>query len=170
MTHLPYKIGTLLYAFNPADEVLLMQRAKAPNLGLWSPPGGKLEQATGESPHHCAQREAHEELGIHLPLEEFRLVGLISEQGYENQAHWLMFLFEITTRLDRVPPNHREGVFGFFSKPEIDGLPIPRTDREKIWPWFWRHRAGFFAAHCESSLHDADVWHLLQSTPTRSPS
>jgi 8-oxo-dGTP diphosphatase len=164
VTSLPYKIGTLLYAFNSADEVLLLQRAKAPNLGLWSPPGGKLEQAAGESPHHCARREAFEEMEIDLPMEDFRLVGLISERGYENQAHWLMFLFEIRPRLDRLPPLHREGAFGFFPRAAIESLPIPRTDREKIWPWFWSHRNGFFVAHCDSASSGTDRWHLLQST------
>ena len=49
-----------------------MERAQEPNLGLWSPPGGKLESATGESPHECAQREALEELGLFAPLSELR--------------------------------------------------------------------------------------------------
>jgi len=48
---LPYKISTLLYGFNAADEVLLLERAQEPNRGLWSPPGGKLHTHTGESPH-----------------------------------------------------------------------------------------------------------------------
>ena len=164
MTSLPYKIGTLIYAFNPADEVLLLQRTKAPNLGLWSPPGGKLEQGTGESPHHCARREAFEEMEVDLPVEEFHLVGVVSERGYEHQAHWLMFLFEIKARLNRLPRRHREGEFRFFSRSAIDDLSIPRTDRERIWPWFWRHRNGFFAAHCDSTSDGPDVWQLLQTT------
>lgn len=38
---LPYRVATLLYAFDPADRVLLLERAREPNRGLWSPPGGK---------------------------------------------------------------------------------------------------------------------------------
>ena len=56
MSPLPYKIATLLYAFDAEDRVLLLERAREPNRGLWSPPGGKLETATGESPHACAAR------------------------------------------------------------------------------------------------------------------
>jgi 8-oxo-dGTP diphosphatase len=55
---MPYKLATLLYCFNERDEVLLMERAQEPNLGLWSPCGGKLHTDTGESPYACACREA----------------------------------------------------------------------------------------------------------------
>ena len=60
----PYQISTLLYCFNERDEVLLLERAQEPNLGLWSPCGGKLHTAEGESPYACGCREAEEELGL----------------------------------------------------------------------------------------------------------
>ena len=37
-----YKIATLLYCFSQHDDILLLERAQEPNLGLWSPCGGKL--------------------------------------------------------------------------------------------------------------------------------
>ena len=46
---LPHKISTLLYCFDERGRVLLMERAQEPNLGLWSPCGGKLDTAAGES-------------------------------------------------------------------------------------------------------------------------
>ena len=61
---LPYKISTLLYCFSRRAEVLLLQRRRQPNRGLWSPCGGKLDMAAGESPHACACREAGEEIGL----------------------------------------------------------------------------------------------------------
>src|SRR5687767_15721644 len=103
---LPHKISTLLYCFNARDEVLLMRRAQEPNLGLWSPPGGKLHSAEGESPHVCACREAAEELGLHINAAQAHLTGIVSETGYEGNAHWLMFLFEITAKVDSLPPPH----------------------------------------------------------------
>src|SRR6059058_767640 len=63
---LPYKIATLLYCFNARDEVLLLERAQEPNLGFWSPCGGKLHTDAGESPYACACREAREELCLEL--------------------------------------------------------------------------------------------------------
>lgn len=162
---LPYKIATLLYAFNGAGEVLLLERAQEPNRGLWSPPGGKLHMEDGESPHACACREAAEELELALQPSDLHLTGLVSEHGYLGQAHWLMFLFEIRPRLDRVPRPFREGRFEFVPRSRLDSLPLPATDREQIWPLFWRHRGGFFAAHCHCSGPDRMEWTLFESRP-----
>ena len=160
---LPYKIATLLYCFNEGDEVLLMERAQEPNRGLWSPSGGKLHTETGESPHACACREAQEELGLLIQPIDLHLTGLVSEHGYEGQAHWLMFLFEVKTRLKTLPPPHREGDFQFFSAQALTRLKLPQTDREQIWPLFWRHRGGFFAAHCHGHPDGRNEWTFEQS-------
>lgn len=162
---LPYQIATLLYCFNERDEVLLMERAREPNFGLWSPPGGKLKPETGESPYSCACREAHEELAIRIAPGDLHLTGLISEHGYDGQAHWLMFLFEVKPRLRETPPPIGEGRFDFISRAAIVKRPLPRTDREQIWPLFWRHRGGFFAAHCHCHPDGRDDWTVEQSSP-----
>jgi 8-oxo-dGTP diphosphatase len=145
---LPYKIATLLYCFNARDHVLLLERTQEPNRGLWSPCGGKLHTDAGESPYACAIREAREELGLTIRLGDLHLTGLVSEHGYEGQAHWLMFLFEVLPKLNSLPPPMREGRFEFFPANRIETLKLPRTDREQVWPLFWKHRGGFFAAHC----------------------
>ncbi|HEY5914389.1 MAG TPA: NUDIX hydrolase [Verrucomicrobiae bacterium] len=157
---LPYRISTLLYCFNAQDEVLLMQRAKEPNLGLWSPCGGKLLTAIGESPYACACREAEEELGLKLKASDLQLAGIVSEHGYLGQSHWLMFLFEVKLKLTRVPPDHREGRFQFFRREELQRLKLPQTDRDSIWPWFWQYRGGFFAAHCRCGADGTYEWKL----------
>lgn len=46
------------------DEVLLIQRARAPFSGLWTLPGGRLEP--GETAAQCAAREIDEELGLRV--------------------------------------------------------------------------------------------------------
>ena len=167
---LPYKIATLLYCFNDRDEVLLMERAQEPNLGLWSPCGGKLHTDEGESPYACACREAEEELGWKINISDLHLAGLISEHGFAGQTHWLMFLFEVKRRLNVLPPTHREGRFQFFSRAALNGLNMPQTDLEQIWPWFWAHRGGFFAAHCRCGTAE-NQWTLEESIqPTASPS
>ena len=163
---LPYQVATLLYCFNEQVEVLLLERAQEPNLGLWSPCGGKLHQAEGESPYACACREAQEELGLALQPSDLHLTGVVSEHGYEGRSHWLMFLFEVKPRLDRLPPVHREGRFQFFAREVIETLKLPQTDLEQIWPWFWRHRGGFFAAHCHCA-EGRNEWSLEESVPCR---
>lgn len=166
---LPYRIATLLYVFDTQDRVLLLERARDPNRGRWSPPGGKLKTTIGESPYACASREAREELGLSLAPGDLRIAGLISEQGYEASANWLMFLFEVRPRIDRVPPPIDEGRFAFFSRANLDKLPLPDTDRESIWPLFWSHRGGFFAAHCRCRPGLPNEWRIEESRPGREP-
>ena len=162
---LPHRIATLLYAFHEDGRVLLIQRNHEPNRGCYSPPGGKLQTATGESPHACAIREAREETGLQLIPADLHLTGVISEHGYQGNAHWLMFLFEIKPRLTELPPEHDEGTFHFATREDLETLPLPGTDREQIWPLFWQHRGGFFAAHCRCTKGAPDEWILEQSNP-----
>ena len=161
--NLPYIISTLLYTFNHRNEVLLLERAQPPNLGLWSPCGGKLQAELGESPYACACREAAEELQLDISPSDLHLTGIVSEQGYEGQSHWLMFLFEVKTRLAQLPAPHREGRFEFFDRVALEQLKLPQTDRERIWPWFWQHRGGFFAAHCDCLSEGRNEWLLEES-------
>ena len=160
---MPYQIATLLYCFNERDEVLLLQRVREPNRGLWSPCGGKLHTGIGESPYACACREAEEELGLQVKPSALHLTGIVSEHGYEAQAHWLMFLFELRPRLSALPKAHREGMFRFFPRHELDALPLPQTDREQIWPLFWKYRGGFFAAHCHCHPDGRNEWSIEET-------
>jgi 8-oxo-dGTP diphosphatase len=144
-TGLVYKIAVLVFLENTAGEQLLMLRAKPPNLGVWSPIGGKLETAIGESPFECAVRETFEETGLVAGQEDFHLFAMIAEKAYEGQAHWLMFLFRCKRPIAALPPAISEGQFGFFSRTAIDALPIPETDRTALWPIYDKYRDRFVA-------------------------
>ena len=71
-------VTTLLYMFDEQDRVLLMRRAQEPNLGLWSPCGGKVNLNEGESPYEGAAREAREETGLTVDPARLHLTGLIT--------------------------------------------------------------------------------------------
>ena len=142
---LPYKIAVLVFLENKAGEQLLLHRAKAPNTGAWSPIGGKLETAIGESPFDCAVRETAEETGFVITPGDLHLFAMIAEKAYEGQSHWLMFLFRCTRTLERLPDSMEEGHFGFFSREAMAGLPIPETDRVALWPTFDRYKDCFVA-------------------------
>lgn len=159
---LPYKIAVLCYLFDVDGRVLLLHRRKPPNRDLYSPVGGKLEQRQGESPTACAVREIAEETGLTVVADELHLTGVVSEAAYEGQTHWLMFLYELTRPVEVVLASFDEGTLEWFTPQQLDGLPLPETDRQVIWPQFWAHRGRFFAGHieCEGS---AFTWRLEQS-------
>ena len=142
---LAYKIAVLVFLENTVGDHLLMLRAKPPNLGIWSPIGGKLEMAIGESPFECAVRETQEETGFVVQPDDLHLFGMIAEKAYEGHAHWLIFLFRCKRPLNELPPDIDEGKFGFFSRAAIDALPIPETDRSALWPIYDRYRDRFVA-------------------------
>ena len=125
---LPFKISVLVFLHDAAGRLLLIQRTKAPNIGCWSPIGGKLEMATGESPLECAVRETREETGHVVTTADLHLFGMIAEKAYEGQSHWLLFLFRCRIPVRGLPPDIAEGKFGLFSRDEINRLPIPETE------------------------------------------
>ncbi len=142
---LPYKISVLVFIENAAGEQLLLLRAKQPNLGVWTPIGGKLEMATGESPFECAVRETFEETGLRVTQADLHLFAMIAEKAYQGETHWLMFLFRCKKPIGRQPPDIPEGKFGFFSREKIKSLPIPETDKAALWPIFDQYRDSFVA-------------------------
>lgn len=162
-TPLPYKIATLCDLRDRDNRLLLLRRVKAPNQGLCSPIGGKLDMGTGESPAQSARREILEEAGLDIPIERLHLGGLISEAGYENQTHWLMFYYRVLGPVDLKPHVMNEGSLEWHAEAELDTLPLPESDRLIIWPLVRSHegigpptphmsgarRPGFFAVHID---------------------
>lgn len=150
---LPYKISVLVFIENAAGEQLLMLRAKHPNLGVWSPIGGKLEMATGESPFECAVRETAEETGLVITAADLHLFAMIAEKAYQGDTHWLMFLFRCRRPIAALPADIDEGRFGFFSRAKIETLAIPETDKAALWPIYDQYRDRFVSlrADCTQS-------------------
>jgi len=64
------------------DDVLLIQRNRAPSAGLWTLPGGRLEP--GETPEECAERELAEELG--LRVFGLRPLLVLTHKGFRLQT------------------------------------------------------------------------------------
>lgn len=146
---LPFKISVLVFLRHEDGRLLLIQRRKAPNFGCWSPIGGKLEMALGESPFECAAREVDEEVRLKITTEDLRLFGYVSEKGYEGNGHWLMFLFDCKKNITALPPEIDEGRFAFFSREEINDLAIPPTDHQLVWPYYDSHRERFIALRAD---------------------
>lgn len=162
MSDLPYKIAALCYLFDEQGRLLLIHRRKQPNFDLYSPIGGKLEQAIGESPTDCAVREIQEETGLVVEASSLHLTGIVSETAYQNETHWLMFLYELTIPATLAPTEIDEGRLEWHDASALNQLPIPETDRHVIWPLFWEHRGGFFMVHIDCT-GDEMTWELQQA-------
>jgi len=146
---LPYKIAVLCDLRDASGRVLLLKRAKAPNRGLYSPIGGKLETGLGESPAQCARREIMEEAGIDVPLERLRLALMVSEQAYEGETHWLMFVYRVDGAVEVAAGEMDEGELEWVEPGDVDSLPMPETDARFIWPALREHEGGFAAIHID---------------------
>jgi 8-oxo-dGTP diphosphatase len=159
---LRYQIAVLCYLSDAQGRVLLLRRSRPPNKGLYSPIGGKLDQASGESPTSCALREIREETGLELAASDLHLTGIVSEAAYEGHTNWLMFLFEAMrpVRVERM--EFDEGVLEWHPPQDVDTLAIPETDRQIIWPLFWQYRGRFFAAHIQCADSGRLAWTLQQ--------
>lgn len=146
---LSHKLAVLVFLENAAGEQLLIQRAKTPNIGNWSPIGGKVETTIGESPFECAVRETDEEAGFKIATADLHLFGMIAEKAYEGQSHWLLFLFRCRKLISHLPPEIDEGRFGYFSRAALDALSLPETDRTALWPLYDRYRDRFVALRAD---------------------
>lgn len=152
---LPYKIAVLCYLYDTDGRLLLLHRRKPPNSDMYSPIGGKLEAALGESPHDCAQREIWEEAQIRIKPEEIRLIGMVNESNYEASGHWLLFLFEVTRPINPAEIPHTEfdeGRLEWHAIADVNTLVIPDTDRRIMWPAVQAHRGGFFSLDIDCSV------------------
>jgi len=146
-TSLPHQISVLCYLFDDQGRTLLLHRVRPPNLDLYSPIGGKLDRDSGESPTACAIREIAEETGLSVQLEDLHLTGLVSESGFDDAMHWMMFLYEVTRPMCVEQQDTAEGSLEWHEIHDMSQMPIPETDRLVIWPLFHRYRRRFFAAH-----------------------
>ncbi len=149
----PHKIFLRTLCFiRDGDRVLLLQRRRPPNQGLYNAPGGKIE--AHEDPYEACLREVHEETGLRLQGVALRSVLTVITRT--TGAQWLLFVFAA----DR-PPGPAgpvatdEGQLRWVPLAEVSSLPVP-ADIPLILPHIFSPRAGILMGklHCETD--DAD--------------
>lgn len=93
------------------DEILLLNRERAPWMGRWNGVGGKLER--GESPKECALREIEEETGI-----------VLTDITYKGDIMW------------DIDDSYSGGMYAFVAElPVTLDFPTPRKTTEGILDW-----------------------------------
>lgn len=113
------------------DRVLLVKRAKAPSLGLWAIPGGRVE--LGETLERAAERETLEETGIIVKVrgEPVFWFDFIER---DEQGRVLYHYVIVDFRADYVSGNPAAGddagQVAWVAADEMDKLPVnPPTRR-----------------------------------------
>jgi len=167
---LPYRIAVLVYLYDEQNRLLMLHRRKHPNPGMYSPIGGKVEFHRGESPHECARRETWEETGLRVGADDLRLCGVVSERAYQQEHHWLIFLFEsvkpvAASSITRMVFD--EGELCWIAIDEVEKLSIPQTDRRAMWPNVQKHRGGFFMLEIDC-LKQPFEFRVVESAPRAS--
>lgn len=117
------RLATLVYVVRDG-EVLMLERAKEPNRGLWVAPGGKV--SPGESPAACALRELREETGLVAAHAELR--GLMTEVSPRDDYQWLLFVYRVRDAVGPLVTEPGIGVLRWFPLDEVPGLALPPAD------------------------------------------
>jgi len=149
-----FTLTTLCYV-RRGDDVLLMARSKAPNLGQVTAPGGKL--APGESPDLCVVREVREETGLAIAAPRLRAV--ITQTADDPAERWILFLYFADAPPGEIRTDCPEGRLFWCPVAELlgGGHPIPDADRV-FTPWLFEPN---------STVIRATFWHRADLTVQR---
>lgn len=116
------KKTAVLCILKSGDQFLLLKRLKAPNAGLYTPVGGKVDPY--ESPTAAAYREAFEETGI--IADNFHYCGVLVETSPVDY-NWTSFVY-----LAEIPfckaPQCNEGTLEWIAAKDLKSLATPATD------------------------------------------
>lgn len=115
-------VGVGAVIWNEAGELLLFQRKKAPEVGHFSIPGGKVDWM--ETIEEAVVREIEEELGVKVSINT--LLGVTNHRLPEEGIHYIAPTFHVEIEagelVNREPEKH--GHLAFYP---LDQLPQPLT-------------------------------------------
>lgn len=115
----------LIAAFNRDGEVLLLRRPDDVHCGgLWSFPGGKVEE--GETPGAAAVRELREEAG--LAGSRWEALGGVAHAYADRRLNLLMFVCLCSD----LAPLHCESPHAWHARPELPGLAMPEANAKLL--------------------------------------
>lgn len=138
------------FVFDPDGRLALIRKPSYPE-GVWRPPGGGVRP--GEEFERGVQREAREELGVHVELERFLVSSEATFRGPAGVIDWRTHVFSARTEETRLDPvdTHEISAARWGSAGELAG-PI-RARLLQTGRALWRYRVA---------LHDAALDQLQQ--------
>jgi ADP-ribose pyrophosphatase YjhB (NUDIX family) len=115
-------------------EVLLVKRRYQPRAGAWCLPAGFMEY--GETPEHCAVREAHEETGLAI-----RLTGLFGVYaGMDDpRARAVLILYTAAREGGRLRAGDDALETGWFAPARLPHAIAFAAHRQALKDYFGRH-------------------------------
>ena len=136
------------FVFDPSGRLALIQKPSFPQ-GVWRPPGGGVEP--GEEFERGVQREALEELGIHIELERFLVSTEATFRCAGGVLDWRTHVFSARTEETELAPLDLREISAarWGTTAELAG-PI-RARLLETGRAFWRYRVA---------LHDAALAEL----------
>lgn len=116
---LPVVVATVV----DGDSALFVRRARAPQEGCWSVPGGYMEMA--ESPAAGAARELGEETGIRVDPEDLTFVGTDYEPlGEDDGVVSIVFAVPRNRTTGDPVPGDEAAEIRFWTREEIAAEPF----------------------------------------------
>lgn len=144
-------VGTAAAVFNDAGEVLLVQRGKPPNVGMWGLPGGLLD--VGERLVAGAAREVREECGVVVEIRE--LVGvfepIIRDGDGRVRYHYVVVDYWGRYLSGEVRAADDAAAARWVVLDELDGLPMSDETRSVV-----RRAFALWQADGRNKKRDAD--------------
>ena len=92
---------TLVF-INIASHIVMINRNKAPWMGMWNGLGGKIQE--DETPKQSIQREIQEELGVHISLNDILERGILTWNTFEADGQGIHLFYVELDQLDLAFP------------------------------------------------------------------
>ena len=119
-------------------KILLEKRR---DCDIWGLVGGGVKKT--ESPLQAIAREIKEELGLRIPMDQFRKLAVYGEPGriaaYQDGSIWRMVVVIFALELEEEPEmviSAESKALRFFAKEELKDIEIVVTHSDIVEDWF----------------------------------